>query len=88
MSLDDVYEPDEFRKKLLKDKWGVQVKEADQDDELGNRLDAVSSTVLKNKDTGQWEVTVAGGVYSFLDECDALQFANLQQSLKGEYNDR
>ena len=41
--------------------------------------------VLKNKNTGEWEVTVNGGTYSFLDESDARQFANLQEMFIEEY---
>lgn len=45
-----------------------------------------SPEVLKNKKTGEWEVTVAGGTYSFIDETDARQFANLQEMFIQEYS--
>ena len=34
----------------------------------------------KNKDTGEWEVFVDTGTYSFTEEADARQFYNLQLS--------
>ena len=53
----------------------------------GLTLTSNSTNVLKNKETGEWEVTVAGGVYSFLDEADARQFDELQARFTEEIDD-
>ena len=37
-----------------------------------------------NEETGEWEVTIDGGVYSFVEESEAAQFYNLQMTFLGE----
>ena len=37
-----------------------------------------------NKETREWEVKVDGGIYSFTEETQALQFLNLQATFTND----